>query len=341
MPLSLESESHVAQRDIIVIGASAGGVSALREIAKGLPQDLPAAVFVVLHVGAFASNLPRILNARGGLPARHPEDGERIERGNIYVAPPDRHLLLDGERIRLVRGPKENFSRPAIGPLFRSAAVAFGPRVIAVILTGYLNDGAAGLRAVKRRGGIAVVQDPEDALCPDMPRNAQEYARVDHTLPLAQIAPTLEQLTMTPIKPDDNTPVPEKLAIESAIALSGESSIEDMDKLGIPSPLSCPHCGGPVWRIDDGDLTRFRCHTGHAFTSETLATAQHEECENALWAAVRSLEQQAHLSRLVAKRARDQGKDTIAQSHEAEAEASAQHVNALRDILRAGEPPSE
>jgi two-component system chemotaxis response regulator CheB len=187
--------------DIIVIGASSGGIESLIEVVAGLPQDLSAAIFVVLHVSPQSkSELPAILSRAGPLPAAHAKDDETIAPGRIYVAPPDLHLLLNSERVRLVRGPKENNTRPAVDPLFRSAALAFGPRVVGVVLSGSLDDGTAGLIAVKKRGGVAIVQDPADAVFPDMPRNAMEAVDVDHCLPKSEIAAVLARLSREPAK---------------------------------------------------------------------------------------------------------------------------------------------
>ncbi|MEA2723494.1 MAG: two-component system, chemotaxis family, protein-glutamate methylesterase/glutaminase [Gemmatimonadales bacterium] len=185
--------------DIIAVGFSAGGIEALARLVSALPRDLPASLFVVHHFPADrVSALPNILRRSGDLPAIHPAHGQRIERGLIYIAPPDRHLLIEGSRIHLTRGPRENGHRPAIDPLFRSAARAFGPRVVAVLLSGALDDGVAGLDAVKRRGGVTVVQDPGDALCPSMPRSAIQRVAVDHVVPSAELAPLLTLLATEP-----------------------------------------------------------------------------------------------------------------------------------------------
>src|SRR5690349_180578 len=185
--------------DIIVTRASAGGVEALRAVVAVLPADLPAAVFVVLHIPAQSpSMMPSILSRAGPLPAAHPTDGEPIRPGHIYVAPPDCHLLIDHERVRGVRGPRENRTRPAVDPLFRTAARAYGPRVVAVVLTGTLDDGTAGLQAVKQRGGLAVVQDPRDAMYAGMPRSALQHTPVDYVVPLSEIGPLISRLVREP-----------------------------------------------------------------------------------------------------------------------------------------------
>jgi two-component system chemotaxis response regulator CheB len=203
--------------DIIVVGASAGGVEALSRLVHDLPADLPAALFVVLHVPAHGTSLlPYILARNGPLPARHPDDGEPIVHGRIYVAPPDMHLLIRREQVRLARGPRENGHRPAVDPLFRTAARSYGPQVVGVVLSGTLDDGSAGLVAIRQRGGVAIVQDPDDALYPGMPRSALEAVRADHCLPVGQIGATLAELAHRAVEGVD--PMPDDMEMESEIA---------------------------------------------------------------------------------------------------------------------------
>src|SRR5689334_21556883 len=205
--------------DIIVIGASAGGISTLSELVKLLPEDLDAAVFVVVHIPRHSSNLlPRILSRKGVLPASSPVEGEKIERGRIYVAPPDQHMLIKPGRIRLVHGPRENGSRPAIDPLFRTAARVYGQRVVGVVLSGTLDDGTAGLIAIKRRGGIAIAQDPDEALYAGMPTSAIEHHTVDYVLPVSEIASTLIALTSMPRSTEGVEPVDDEMEQEADIA---------------------------------------------------------------------------------------------------------------------------
>src|SRR5215211_1730254 len=207
-------------KDIIVVGASAGGIEALRVLAGGLPADLPASLFVVLHTSPESpAMLADILDRSGSLPALSPKDGDRIRPGTIYVAPPDRHLLIEPNLMRVTRGPKENRFRPAVDPLFRSAAQTYGPRVAGIILTGGLDDGTSGLWAVKRLGGVAVVQDPEEAFMPSMPQSALDQVEVDYTLPLAGMAPLLSRLARTSVAEQGGYEVPEELDIEVKIAM--------------------------------------------------------------------------------------------------------------------------
>lgn len=280
------------KRDTIVLGASSGGVDALRKIAAGLPADLEATVLAVLHIGANPSILPAMLSSAGPLPARHAREGEPLRPGAIYVAPPDRHLIIVDEHVQLVRGPKENFARPAIDPLFRSAAVARGNRVVATVLTGQLDDGAAGLRAVRQCGGVTIVQDPDSAFAADMPRNAMRASPPDYVLPLAEIAPKLVELAGSPAGPPAE--LPESLRIEQDVAL-GPSSIEAVEKIALPSALTCPECGGTLWQVRDTQPPRFRCHTGHAFGMSTLRHAANGALEHTLFDALRALHEQREL----------------------------------------------
>ena len=292
----------MANHDIIVIGASAGGVETLKILVAMLPRDLPAAIFVVVHTSPESPNLlPAILGRAGNLPAGSPEDGDLMERGRIYVARPDHHLLVEPNRIRVVRGPKENRHRPAVDPLFRSAAWAFGPRVIGVVLSGTLDDGTAGLWAVKTCGGIAVVQDPEDALYPGMPASAMTYVRVDHCVPLSRLGPLLVKLAHEPARDAGPTAAADKLSLENEFAkLEGE--VDAMKALGTPSAFTCPTCQGSLWESQDGNLLRYRCHVGHAFSPESLMAEQSETVENALWSSLRALEEKAAMYRRLAER---------------------------------------
>jgi len=263
--------------DIIVVGASAGGVEALITLVQKLPANFPAALFVVVHFPAQSpSVLPRILNRAGPLPAAHARHEEVIQPGRIYVAVPDHHLLLHSGVVHVVRGPKENHCRPAIDPLFRSAAVAYGPRVIGVILSGSLGDGTAGLLTVKQRGGVAIVQDPVDALFPEMPRTALEYINADYVLPTAEIAPMLVRLAHEPVAEILSQIVSNNDKLEIALAEANMATIENEGRPSAPSVYACPDCGGTLWELQDGDLLRFRCRTGHAFSAESLLSVQAE-----------------------------------------------------------------
>lgn len=278
--------------DIIVMGASVGGMEAFKNLVRHFPPDLAAAVFIVWHISPITrSILPTILSKAGKLPARHGVDGEPIRHGRIYVAPPDHHLMLEADHVRLTRAPKENRFRPALDPLFRSAAYAFGPRVVGVMLTGALDDGTAGLWAIKDRGGIAIVQEPTEAQDPSMPRSALQHVRVDYCLPIAEIAQTLVRLTKESVSEEKDYPISTELEIETQIGMQNKGLQMGVMKLGECSAFTCPECHGALLQITNGSLTRFRCHTGHAFSMESLLAALGEVSENALWNALRAVEE--------------------------------------------------
>lgn len=332
------------KHDIIVIGASTGGVEALATIARSLRADLPAALFVVIHIPAQATSvLPLILERTGPLPAAHAVDGEPIQPGRIYVAPPDFHLLAEQGYIRLMRGPKENRNRPAVDPLFRSAARAYGPRVIGVILTGALNDGTAGLLAIKRRGGIAVVQDPADAFFPSMPESALEYVAADYCLPLAEIGPTLTRLAQESAEEEAAYSVPKEMEVEEKLLEMDEATMDSVQRPGQISVFTCPECKGPLWELRDGDLLRYRCRQGHAFTGETMMAEQTDAVEDALWTALNILQESAQMSQRMAVEARQRSRHYAAAHFEAMAQEKMQRVETLRQVLLNGKneiPPN-
>jgi two-component system chemotaxis response regulator CheB len=293
----------MANHDVVAIGASAGGFQALSELAKGLPGDFPAALLVTIHLHPEASRvLPDLIDRAGPLPAAFAEDGEEIAAGGIYIAPPDRHLLVDEGRVILRRGPRENGARPAIDPMFRSVALSYGNRAIGVILTGGLNDGSSGLHAIKRCGGIAVVQDPRDAQNPDMPTSALAATPVDHVVKLGDMAGLLSRLVAQPA--GRGAPAPDDLRREVSIAAERDSDMATNDRLGERSVLTCPECHGMLWEIKDGELVRYRCHVGHAFTLEALEAEQATELDRALASALRALGERIHVVRRLADEAR-------------------------------------
>jgi two-component system, chemotaxis family, protein-glutamate methylesterase/glutaminase len=328
-------------RDIIVVGASAGGVEALSTLVNGLPRDLEAAVFVVLHIASGSqSSLPAILSRAGLLPACHPSDNEPIEYGRIYVAPPDQHLLVYRDRVRLSRGPRENRVRPAVDPLFRSAAIAYGSRVTGVVLTGTLDDGTAGLLAIKQCGGLVVVQDPADALFAGMPSSAIENVVVDYQLALRDIAPLLTRLAEATVDAGEDTTMPNgrgaDMDAEARVFEMDPNILIDDDRPGRPSPFGCPECGGVLWELHDSRLIRFRCRTGHAYSAESLLAAQAESFEGALWSALRALEEKASLSRRLVQRARSSGHQLVAARFEQQLQEAETHANNLRNLLLKG-----
>ena len=319
-------------RDVVVVGTSAGGVEALRALAQDLPPNFPAAVFAVLHT---ASNGPGlisgILDRAGPLPAAVAADGEPVEPGRIYVAPPDHHLLVKGDRVRITQGPRENRARPAVDPLFRSAAACCGARVIGVVLTGYLDDGASGLAAVKACGGLTVVQDPDDAAYPDMPQSAIEAADPDYVVPLHGVGPLLRRLAGEPAAPAPDPP--RHILLEARIAERAMSDVPAENDMGRPVPVGCPECGGPLWEVEEDAVTRYRCHVGHGYTAQTLIADQDAAVERALWAALRTMEERANMLRTMAGREAEAGRSASAEGFEQRASESHDHAKALRRVL--------
>lgn len=325
--------------DIICIGASAGGVGALVKLVRDLPADIPAAFFVVLHIPPQShSMLPDILSRSGKLPATHPEDYTPIEHGHIYVAPPDHHLILERGHIRIIRGPKENRHRPAVDVLFRSAASVYGPRTVGVVLTGALDDGTAGLLAIKRCSGTAIVQDPADASYPDMPRSAIANVAVDYVLPLATIAHEIVKLVHTKVDEITEHSVPKDIQNEVAQAKMELPHQKDDRRVGTPSQYSCPECGGVLWEIHDGKLLRFRCRVGHAFTVDSMMAEQADAIEEAMWTALKVLEEQVSISRKMAEQAHHNGRTWMAQRFEERQQEAEKRVDLLVTALRKSEP---
>ncbi len=281
-------------RNIIVVGASAGGFEALKTLVGALPKDFAASIFVVWHMSPdIRGVLPQVLNQFKTVYAANAYDGERIEPNRIYVAPPDRHLLVEQGRVRVTRGPKENRFRPAVDPLFRSAAYAYHNRVIGVVLSGALDDGTAGLWTIKHRGGIAVVQDPNEAEVPSMPENALREVAVDYSVSVSEMAGLLVRLseeqvaeTSEVVMKDD-----EKIQLEIRIAAETSAFESGIMKFGEPTPYTCPECHGVLNTFRDGKLVRFRCHTGHAFSADSLLASVTENIEESLYSAIRGVEE--------------------------------------------------
>jgi two-component system chemotaxis response regulator CheB len=336
----------MAGRDIIVMGASTGGVDVFARIVRMLPPGLPASLFVVCHLPAGErSVLPEILSRSGPLLAKHPTDHEPFYPGHIYVAPPDRHMLLErGGRVRLLRLPRENHHRPALDPLFRSAARHYGTRVAGVVLTGALHDGAAGLLAIRSSGGLAVVQDPRDAVMPAMPQNAADVAGADYMVPAAVIGPLLVDLVQgdTPTNGGPAGPDPiEKMP--DIVDHDMEQQAHNL-RLGKVSTFTCPECGGCLWQVDEKELIRFRCHVGHVYNGEALIAEQTEALEAALWTAVRTFREKSVLARQLAARERRRGAEDVADRFEEGAEQAERYGSLiLQHVLnspqaRGGEP---
>lgn len=325
--------------DIIVMGASAGGVEALTAFVSGLPQNFPGAIFVVLHMPARGlSFLDRILSHAGPLHAHIAQDGEPIIQGRIYVARADCHLLLTPLCARVTHGPRENRSRPAIDPLFRTAAVAFGPRVVGIVFSGMLNDGTAGLLAIKERGGVALAQDPETALFPQMPKSANAYVDLDGMDTPTGLAHKVIQLAREVVgAPEGAFPVSDDMAFE-ANAVGLDPSVLDRDERpGMLTAFSCPECQGPIWETRSGQLPRFRCRVGHAFTAETMVEGQAENVENSMWVAVNTLEESAQLYDHLAVSARARRQGPKADAFERQARSLRLRATTIRQMAMSGE----
>jgi two-component system, chemotaxis family, protein-glutamate methylesterase/glutaminase len=320
---------------VVVAGASAGGVKALTTLAAGLPEDLDAAVCVVLHLPATAdSRLAEILARAGPLPAVQVCGGETLARGRIYVAPPDQHLVVRGGRLLVVRGAHENGARPSIDVLFRSAALAFGRHAVAVVLSGARDDGVAGASAVGARGGCVLVQSPDEALFPTMPSQTIFRDHPDRVLPLADLAAavtrTVRRLSEEASMSENGN---EDMSFETEYATLDANAIERDGPAGVPSAFGCPACGGVLWQVDDEEMLRFRCRVGHAYTAEGAVDAQGESIEAALWTALRALRERAQLSERLAERVRSAGAEQSRARFEAYAREAREQADVIRRVL--------
>lgn len=329
-------------RDTVVIGTSAGGVEALKRLLAVFPADFPASIFVTIHLAANAERvLAEILDRSTPLSVHFAEHGQQPRLGCVYLAPPDRHLVLADDHLALIRGPLENRARPAIDPLFRSAAVRRRSRVIGAVLTGHLDDGSAGLLAVKRCGGLAFVQHPEDALVDSMPRNAANAlgALLDGAFPLEELGRRIAHLAGTPASPPSE--VPPDIALENDISERLGTQDERLTKIGKLVALTCPECAGPLVEVTDPAIHRYRCFTGHAFSADALLADQEDRVERALWAAVRSLEERRNTLLTLARTSRTASRDRSGQRLEQEAAQLQSHAQTLRAILLAQRTPTE
>lgn len=322
----------VANRDIIVIGGSSGATAPLKGILGRLPVDVPAAVFVVLHVPARGIGiLATVASAAGSLPVRQAANGLPIENGTVYLAAPDRHLIIADGHLMLGHGPRENLVRPAIDPLFRSAALHYGPRVIGVVLSGFLSDGAAGLNAIKRCGGVAVVQHPSDALADEMPRRAIEASSVDFCIPGAEMSDVLASLVQSRAGLAD--PVPPDIRLDVEIAAGEWTDSDRLTRIAAPAASICPSCGGVLSSLKVDKLLRFRCQVGHAFGSDVLAKEQESRVDEAMRVALRIIEERAELVSRMADDARQSGRAAIAQMYASRAIEYRGHADMIRQVV--------
>jgi two-component system chemotaxis response regulator CheB len=332
-PSSDPSATGDCRLPIVVTGASAGGVLALRKLVAELPADFPAVMLVVLHVGEHASRLPQLLSWAGPLPAKHAVNGEKFATGQIYIAPPDHHLMVGADALVLSRGSKEHHTRPAIDVLFRSAALNHRERSIGVVLSGALDDGTAGLAAIKQFGGVAIVQDPDEAQEPGMPLSALRHVAVDRRLPVHMIARELVDRVRRP-RPSVATGTREQQAIahEHAVCTCEGDPMEHLAAIARPSGLVCPDCRGGLWEIERSCPPRYRCHTGHGFTLRTLASAHDAATDEALWSAIRALQEKAIILRRSAQQAAGLGDASGHDAADARAEAAERQATMLRGL---------
>jgi two-component system chemotaxis response regulator CheB len=335
MTESIERRAEPADRhDIVVVGASAGGVEALRRLIGALPEDFQGAMFVVLHLPTNAhSMLPKILGRAGVLPVSHAVDGARPERGHIYVAPPDVHLLLKPDGMQLHRGPTENGHRPAVDPLFRSAAESFGSRVIGVVLSGVLDDGTNGLLSIATHGGLTVAQSPDDALYPTMPQSAIENVPIDVVASAREIGASIGRLVRHAVVPESSTET--ELLDYSERAMTGNGALE---MGGRPSRFTCPDCGGSLWDSDYDEPGKFRCRVGHSWTTLGLLEQQSTTLEQALWTALRALSERADLARRMRDEAGRRGHEYGRRQFEGQLDEYEAKAELLRQVLRRTEP---
>jgi two-component system chemotaxis response regulator CheB len=343
--------SAMARRTIVTIGASSGGIEALIRVVGGLTPDIAAPILVVVHVGE-QSVLPAVIGRASQLPTAHARDGEEPRPGRIYIAPPGAHLIIENERLRLSHGPRENGTRPAIDPLFRSAARSLRDRVVGVILSGQLDDGVAGLYAIKARGGVAIVQDPADAVAPSMPRHALRLVDVDYRLNANEIGPLLVAIARAgTVSTKSLRPAKGRAARAAkrvtAKGVAGRNGVpmrgRDHDKIGArhrasppaspeADPLRCPDCSGPLYRVSSGDLVQWSCREGHVLSPESLSAAQTEALERALWLAVRTMKERALIDRTLSAQ-RGSGAVSTRERLAERAHTSERDVELLREIL--------
>jgi two-component system chemotaxis response regulator CheB len=325
---------QVVKRDLVVVGASAGGVEALRQLVSGLPADFPAAVLVVLHVPpGTRSALPNILQRAGSLQVKQAAEGDPVRPGHVLVAGPDQHLIIYDGKVTLSRGPTENGHRPAVDVLFRSAARVAGPKAVGVVLSGALDDGTAGLAAIRSRGGIGIVQDPDEALHPGMPRSAIEGAAPEHVVGVSDMPALLQRLAEEDLDDTSFPPPSELMEVETAFAKLDPKAYDSLERPGQPATFTCPDCNGTLAHIHDEGVLRFRCRVGHAWTAQSLLTQQNSAMESALWMALRSLEEKATLTRDMVRRAQARGHRRTAEMFQAQCDEALEAARLVRELL--------
>ncbi|EOR95058.1 Chemotaxis response regulator protein-glutamate methylesterase CheB [Arcticibacter svalbardensis MN12-7] len=331
MPKLKASQTQEENKHVVVVGTSAGGLSALIKLTSQMQKDFDAPILVVQHISADATGnvLLEALRKNSNLICEHAINGTKLQSGHLYLAPSDHHLMIaDDEKMLVTKGAMENRSRPAIDPLFRSAAVAFGNRTIGVLLTGYLDDGTAGLTVIKKCGGICIVQDPAEADYPDMPQNALNQIKIDYCLPIAQMGVLLSKLLSR--KPGKRKPIPLDISIEADIAMRVLSDLPSVNALGKQVPFNCPGCGGVLWLMNKSSSLRYRCHTGHAYTAASLLAEQSKKIEETMWTALRMFEERKNLLTTIAEKE----KGAAGKSALERANLSQVHIDRIRALLQ-------
>ncbi|MDB5929296.1 MAG: CheB methylesterase [Polaromonas sp.] len=325
------------ERNIVVVGGSAGGLQALEQLVSHLPADLDAAIFVVLHIPSHTpTELDKIVARNTPLQVSLAQDKQAVESGRIYIAPTDRHLMLQDGLLRITRGPKEGRSRPSIDVLFRSAAENFGPRAVGVVLSGMLDDGTAGLWAIKDRRGMALVQSPEEALHSSMPQSSISHVKVDMVAPVKELAKEVITLSKQTVS-DQALPAGSKQHfVENRISMEGNGLRLGVMKLGAVSKYTCPDCHGVLVQIEEGSIVRFRCHTGHAFSLQTLLAEVNGSIDKGLWDTLRAVEERIMLLRQMAGLAETAGRKEAAAQWEAQADEADERVEVLRELVLDG-----
>ncbi len=317
-------------KNLIVMGASAGGFQAVSELVKKIPGNLPIAIFVVIHLSKSSSSevLINLLTKNTSYKCKVPNDKEPILPGHLYLAPPDYHLFISSENIRVIKGAHENRWRPSVDVLFRSAAAAYGSRVIGIILSGMMDDGTSGMLAIKRSGGICIVQEPLEAQFPDMPVNVLNKVNVDYQVPVSDMAYIIDDIIS---KPNKHQEIPDEIKAEAAVTEQMFSSIKEMERIGRNSTLTCPDCGGSLWEINHEPEHRYRCHIGHVFTERVLLEKQGEKIEDSLRVSIRMLEERRNLFLNIATR--ESAYKSIFQQHKGQAEQLNIHIDHLKSLL--------
>ena len=324
--------------NVVVIGTSAGGLEALDTLVAGLPAGLPASIFIVQHMApqntgiALVHRLGKYKDFQCALAA----NGEKFHPGRIYICPADNHLLIKEDHLLVTKGARENRYRPAIDPLFRSAAATHGPRVAAVLLTGVLDDGTAGMMAVKKCGGLTIVQDPKDAAYPEMPQSALNNVDVDYCVPITQMGALLEKHANK--LAGKTKAFPDSIRIEAEIAERVLSDVQQVSSLGGQVPYNCPNCGGVLWEMAGAATIRYRCHTGHSYTAKSLLTSQTEKIEETLWTSLRMFEERKNLMNNLAVK---ETHSSLKRSYREQAKSTQIHIERIRAMLLAGSPEPE